>query len=191
MNGYWRTLFTFWKDNDLTFAEAVIGGLPEAFYLAPSSTTGKYHPQDEIAAGGLALHSWRMAMLSQEMSRMSDDAGRLAKPLLLAAIVHDAFKPALSRADYWQHPLASAKHVLLTLPDLDIPWRYQCAYACASHEGRWTDPRTWAGLPQFSDGPATDYSDVRAAMHAADYVLSRRVTWDVMRNGKPYVKEGE
>jgi hypothetical protein len=185
MNAYWEDLFRGWAGDELAFADAVIDGLPPAFYKAQSSVTGKYHPQDEIAPGGLALHSWRMAKLMPEMARMFSDAIN-PRPLVLAAIVHDAFKPTLTKETYWRHPLVSALHILAAQPDLSIPWRLQCAYACATHEGRWTDPRIFAELGDRLDGFMETPRWIAEPFHAADYVLSRRSTWEVFTSPKLY-----
>jgi hypothetical protein len=178
----WDDLLGGWCEPDLSFAKDVIGGLPEAFYKAPSSVTGKYHPGDEIVEGGLAIHSWRMAKLMPDMSRMMSDIGQPIHALVLAAIIHDAFKPILSKDTYWEHPLRAAQHIIKEREPRPI-WFSECAYACAIHEGRWTDPRI---LPKLGDAFDHFLEETKTHLsylfHAADYVLSRRMTWEIMRN---------
>ena len=154
-------------------AKQTFDALPTEFLAAPSSSTGRYHPPDERGAGGLFLHSWRMAMLMPQMIRMygdHDQPMRLAN-FLVAAICHDAFKPTLSKDEYWQHPLVSYRFVK------DKGWE-EAAPLCALHEGRWTDPRIFDEMPSLLD--VKDSLDVWL-FHIADYVLSRFESWNVMQ----------
>jgi hypothetical protein len=116
-----------------------------------------------------------MAMLMPQLIRMYSEScsPSVLANFVVAAICHDAFKPTLSRDEYWRHPLVSCLFVQ------GMGW-VEAGYLCALHEGRWTDQRIFDEMPALLD--FKDSQDVRA-FHAADYFLSRHESWMVMQPG--------
>ena len=69
----------------------VDGGQAE-FFAAPSSSTGKYHPADEINVGGLALHSLRDVEMGNKLCQIFQIDGLERDEILGALAVHDIAK---------------------------------------------------------------------------------------------------
>lgn len=151
-------------------AEALVAGLPIGVVAAPGSMTGKYHPADERGEGGLLVHIFRFAELVPQAAKMVELNEVQEDELLITAIIHDAFKVTLSRADYWMHPLKSAEYAL-------AEGLHGAAQACALHEGPWTDKR-------ISDSWGTWWVNAMPrAAHMVDFFVSRSEAWTMMQPG--------
>lgn len=153
----------------------VIPYIPEYFYSIPSSSTGKYHPQDENAVGGLVRHTIRTVKVAEDMSRMYDLTEQELNLTYAALILHDSCKNGLTYSDYtvFNHPLLAAK----LFADCNNSFStYKQKKACkiiykliASHMGRWNvDPHNQkVKLPK----PKTK---LEKFVHECDYIASRR-----------------
>ncbi|MBM3461012.1 MAG: hypothetical protein FJX76_02820 [Armatimonadetes bacterium] len=65
---------------------------PAEFFTAPSSSTGKYHPADEINPGGLALHSLRDVRMGEMLCDYYGVEGLEKDEILGALLLHDIKK---------------------------------------------------------------------------------------------------
>jgi len=65
---------------------------PEEFYTAPSSSSGRYHPADEINDGGLVLHTARVVATAQHLADFYQVSPKEKDILTAALIVHDSCK---------------------------------------------------------------------------------------------------
>ena len=72
-------------------AHDVDGGQSQ-FFTAPSSSSGKYHPADEINTGGLALHSLRDVEMGSKLCDIYNIQGLEKDEVLGALAVHDIEK---------------------------------------------------------------------------------------------------
>jgi len=73
----------------------VIGCLdiaPDYFWKIPSSSTGKYHPKDEIKEGGLILHVKRSVKIATDLCRCFEVVGDDRDCVISAMIMHDVCK---------------------------------------------------------------------------------------------------
>lgn len=90
--------------------------IPDYFYQVPSSSSGKYHSEDELEPGGLVLHTIKCVRAAETMARMyqlTEDELELAKTALL---LHDICKNGLTRDSghtEFAHPLLRLKIYLL------------------------------------------------------------------------------
>ena len=81
------------------FVQKALAASQPEFWQAPSSSTGKYHPADEINFAGLLVHTMRNAVLSRQL------AGYLGFPsdrqdiLTAALLLHDVQKGGIP----WKH----------------------------------------------------------------------------------------
>lgn len=90
------------------FVQKALSQLPEGFLKAPSASTGKYHPADEVdpndvsaapdknyppyKGGGLVLHSRRVQVMAGELCDHYGVKGKQKDEILAAMALHDALK---------------------------------------------------------------------------------------------------
>ena len=156
---------------------AVLGKTQPEFFTAPSSSSGKYHPEDEINEGGLVLHTLRVVKMADELAGLPWNWETLKAHdclgydvLIASAILHDCCK---SGKDSWgehtvaEHPIFAAEFVLETCGKNRIT--RGIANTIASHMGYSHKERGWnkAGLPI----PKTLCQKL---LHEADYLASRK-----------------
>lgn len=68
--------------------------IPEYFFSAPASSTGKYHPAAMNKPGGLVLHSLAAARFADSLLELAPDLDdpRTRNRIIVAAWLHDIFK---------------------------------------------------------------------------------------------------
>jgi len=90
------------------FVKKSLASLPEGFLMAPSASSGKYHPADEVdpsdvnpstdkeyepyKGGGLVLHSRRVQVMAGELCDHYGVKGKQKDEILAAMALHDAMK---------------------------------------------------------------------------------------------------
>jgi hypothetical protein len=84
----------------LTDAQTNTDGGQAQFFTAPSSSTGKYHPADEINVGGLALHSLRDVEMGNKLCEIYNVVGMERDEVLGALAVHDIEKGGANWSGY-------------------------------------------------------------------------------------------
>lgn len=148
---------------------------PAAFWTAPASTSGKYHPADSLGKGGLVRHTRKVFRLTLDLLDMrgvsvNDTAYSIA---LSAALLHDTWKVKPDREhSVFEHPLLAALTVHGLLPEYDEEITHRegmlLCNAIRSHMGRWnTSKHSSFTLPE-----PTSWLDV--LVHTADYLASRK-----------------
>lgn len=148
---------------------------PPAFWLAPASSTGKYHSGDECAPGGLVLHTRRVYRVAEHLLRMQGVQPRAAmySIVLAAALLHDCCKIiAEGEHSRFDHPLLAAELVRQQAATMAPPLRaHILADLCAaieSHMGRWRTNHHAPGIILPEPASATAW-----LVHQADYIASR------------------
>lgn len=159
--------------------------LPESFWLAPASSSGKYHPPDERGPGGTALHTARVIRLALEMAEIENLDDESRSILGVAALLHDAYKGGdgdTPREHTWSLHQVAPRFLLkkpmqeatyggeLRVADNYPPEVYEQILesifrAIEAHEGRWSK-LTVAQNPSYAGA-------VGRILHYADYVASR------------------
>ena len=153
-----------WLKSDTVrqFAVHCLDSLPAHFFIAPASSSGKYHPAYANTPGGLALHTraamWiAKKMLDAKVAAFYPD-GVLSQDwqfndaVLLALLLHDGFKYGVAGRDvseydhtFFEHPLFAASFVqqqarswfaLAQADEQAIAYRASRAIAC--HSGVFT-----------------------------------------------------
>lgn len=79
-------------DSLRAFAFYAVDRAPGSFWLAPASSSGKYHPADERGPGGTVLHTARVMELCYDLAVMEDLPEFQRDELLFAALLHDMWK---------------------------------------------------------------------------------------------------
>jgi len=65
---------------------------PPYFWEIPSSSTGKYHPEDERGFGGEVFHTRRVVRVAEDLCRSFNITGRDRDFVISASIMHDFTK---------------------------------------------------------------------------------------------------
>ena len=74
------------------FVKKCIAFAPNYFWKIPSSSTGKYHPEDEHGEGGAVLHTKRVVRIVDDLCRNFDIKNKDRDCVISAAIMHDFCK---------------------------------------------------------------------------------------------------
>jgi len=170
---------------------------PEYILITPSSSSGKYHPKDEINENGMILHINRCAVIADEIVRMYDWGDRERDILLASCVLHDIFKqgpetdkinkngiklPKIRHTTPY-HPTYIFKRIATIAegwPEDEVKQQlYDLAHCCLFHEGRWTIDvsREIAKIDKINDKTR----ELCKAMHVVDYVASRRSIADAFQ----------
>ncbi len=138
---------------------------PVAFWEKASSSTGKYHRDDENGVGGQVMHTLRVCAMVDHLVRMENLPVIERDMLLSAAILHDICK-------YGED--GKSEHTLLEHPQLAVFFwaaKKDGLPACeqdsqimnivSQHSGRWTSI------------PIPSPTKLGKLLHIADFVSSR------------------
>lgn len=66
--------------------------LPDSILTLPASTTGKYHPGDELESDGMIIHIKRACNMVEEAARKNSFTRYGTDVLLAGCLLHDIFK---------------------------------------------------------------------------------------------------
>ena len=155
--------------------ERALEEAPAAFWTAPASTSGKYHPAESLGRGGLVRHTRKVFRLTQDLLNMrgiefEDTRHSIA---LSAALLHDTWK-VMKETEHsvFEHPVLAALAVNQLLkefePEISSREGMQLCQAIRSHMGRWTtSKRSSYTLPE-------PLSTIDFIVHTADYLASRK-----------------
>jgi len=143
---------------------SAVEAAPKEFFEAPSSSTGKYHPADEINPGGLALHSLRDVRVGELLcDYFKIPEGTERDEILGALLLHDIKKGGEPWNGY------AKDHGPLANRWLDEVWEHKCDASCnhirelvGNHMAQWNFPRAT---------PPTDLAN--QIVSYADYLGSR------------------
>ena len=156
---------------------------PDYFWTAPSSTSGKYHPQISLGEGGIIRHTKLAVWWGWELMRMDDWHQDEHDVVTAALLLHDlkkngdklvGGKPTVKNCVNI-HGMELAREIRMRMfpPGTPVPPILdEVLNGVYYHMGRWTDP-DWKWQLSKSVG----WRDARTAeiVHMADYCASRRV----------------
>ena len=142
------------------------------FKDCPSSSSGKYHPVDELSWDGTIIHTKKMFTLAYELCRgLGCDHNR--DLVLAASLIHDLCKRGTkdpgdlhTRKD---HPGLGASFVLEIQAATQILTEEQAniiANCVGYHYGPWSQ-NPWIK-------PINEYTEEELTVYIADYVVSKR-----------------
>lgn len=184
-----------------TFTQQALGQAPAYFWVRPSSTSGKYHPPDEYAPGGLLLHTVKVCVLMQEFFRQPGVFPNKQQDILMsAAILHDLLasgfpgremreeETGLLKTDplhmlYVREYLKGLKFKTLTGDGTDgdepkeqvagaMSWFDDLMIAIEGHYGPWS-PIPQVRLDDEYEGWSGGAKEWRNWVYLADYMASR------------------
>jgi hypothetical protein len=155
------------------FTEACITASPDyVFEDCPSSSTGKYHPIDELGPDGTILHTKRVFALAYELSR-GLDCEHNRDEICAAALLHDMAKRGLKSSEHTvkDHPQIMAKLVASIYREkfqgkLSRESALIIYYGIFYHYGPWTS--------RSDKKPLSEYTPEELCVYVSDYVSSKK-----------------
>ena len=172
----------------------LVEAVSDVICTAPSSSTGKYHPNDELGEDGMFLHIKRCLALVDQACQKYNFLSYEKDVLMAGCILHDVFKFGIEGGfdnpnnftdvgTVYGHPqyihdsigevIAYYTSMTILFPDERevLAMLKDLQTACAWHEGRWTTVTARMEKP----------TRIAKAMHEIDYWASRREIYDIMR----------
>lgn len=165
------------KDEKLRkFAEELIGGAEDYFFIVPASSSGKYHPQFDLGDGGLIRHTRCVTFFAECMAESMDFNEHDKDLLIIAALAHDIRKQGDNTGHtVREHPVLASELILKLQsehPDLiNKEDAKKISKAVLAHMGKWE-------ANKFPDPYPMPANDFEKALQAADYVASRKEILD-------------
>lgn len=153
------------------FTKLCIISAPDYFFEdCPASTSGKYHPLDELGADGTILHTKKVVTLAYELCRgLACEQNR--DEIISACIIHDLCKQGWKKTGHthkW-HPKFGAELVTavqdatgILTDEAHIMIRNCVGY----HYGPWSS-HEWKK-------PLSEYTPEELTVYLSDYVASKR-----------------
>lgn len=98
------------KNNDLReFVEDCLDNAPKYFYHIPASSSGKYHPKQDLGEGGLVRHTKAVVRVALDLIRCEqfEDSKSKQDEIISACLLHDILKSGYegSGKTVAEHPL--------------------------------------------------------------------------------------
>jgi hypothetical protein len=149
-----------------TLVQKALKEIPAEFYTAPSSSTGKYHPADEINDGGLVLHTCRVVTMAQHLGDFYGITQKERDILTAGLILHDSCKGGLPWEQYAKDHGDVAAGFMAGLKGGDTPEAKKAAELAANHMAQWSqtaDGKRTPRPPQDKLNQIVSYADYLAA----------------------------
>lgn len=158
------------------WTQKTLENVPQYFWVAQASSSGKYHPACTIKKGGLITHVKRAVYLVNELCEGWGIFEIDRDIVLSATILHDIAKTPSHKVahlygmtstseDFINHPL-NAIHYFASQKTLSNTIINKINECIKYHMGRWT--------PDAIKKPITEYSLAELAVYTADYLSSRK-----------------
>ena len=165
------------------FVEECLTQAPDyVFEDCPSSSSGKYHPIEELGADGTIIHTKKVFAVAYELSR-GYDVEHHRDEICASALLHDMVKQGLTRTGHTikTHPQLMSKFAADIYREkfrgrLDKDSATMICSGIFYHYGPWSSPDI--------KKPLTEYTMEEMAVYTADYVTSKRFIYvDSKRRG--------
>lgn len=150
------------------FVNACLKDVPEEFEVIPASTSGKYHPDEARAEGGLLWHVQRACWFGYQLIKSYKwDKDDIRGDIVIAALVlHDIGKKK-DYKNYWEyvdHPKTAAQ--MVERHKAMVPEKvFKMIQSCILHH-----MGPFGG--KFFMKPITNYNVLEIMVYNADYLAS-------------------
>jgi len=158
-------------DQVRTFTELCLSAAPDYFFTdCPASTTGKYHPLDELSWDGTMLHTKKVLTVAYELCRgLGCEHHR--DEVLSACIIHDLLKQGLVHSGHTtkDHPALAADLVDRVQRETETLRNdsYDIIKGCVGfHYGLWSQNPWLKSLDE--------YTPEELCVYLSDYIASKR-----------------
>jgi 23S rRNA maturation-related 3'-5' exoribonuclease YhaM len=156
------------------FTLHVLENAPAYFWTAPSSSTGKYHPEQSNGDGGLVRHTRAVVYFAGQLCDVYSVVGRMKDCVISACILHDILKYGEVKQQHTtkNHDYEGAVFVTKHAREfgIDADTVNAIAGSIAWHMGRWTDMTGRKVKKRFPE----EYSPVQMITHLADVISAQR-----------------
>lgn len=154
----------------------ILDDFPEYIWEVPGSSSGKYHPAQDLGEGGLMRHQVCVARVCNYILQLDQYRNRIGSRerdcMRIASLCHDGRKSGLENRGntVHEHPVLMGDEVwklVTAYPELkdELDIIRNCIY---SHSGQWTtSKRSELVLPE----PVTEIQEL---VHLSDYIASRK-----------------
>jgi len=153
------------------FTRLCICAAPDYFFIdCPASSSGKYHPIDELGADGTILHTKKVFTVAYQLGRgLECESSR--DEILAACLIHDLRKQGMNKTGHTakNHPSLAAKLVkeVQDATQMLSKKSYQIIRnACGYHYGPWSSKEWKKDLDK--------YTREELAVYLSDYIASKR-----------------
>jgi hypothetical protein len=164
------------------FTKLCIATAPDYFFTdCPASSSGKYHPLDELSWDGTIIHTKRVFVVGYTLARGLDIEEK--RDLILSAcLIHDLLKQGEWHSGHTvkYHPRLAAELVdkIQNETQLLEQWEYDIIRSSvALHYGPWSVKNV--------KKPMSEYTLEELCVYMADYVASKKFI-DVKYKGEVY-----
>jgi len=157
------------KDEQLrAWTKTSLQQAPDYFFIAPASSTGKYHPACANVEGGLQVHVRRVVYLAEKMCTGLNFSPKERDIVISACILHDIAKlPHYQNyKDYENHPIHALQYFQKDYPENLSPSVGLIQNCVRYHMGPWT--------PASIRKNVSAYSQLELVVYLSDYVASTK-----------------
>ena len=159
--------------------------IPEQFWVAPASMSGRYHPQLSLGVGGLVRHTLMVMWWVTRWARFVDATPLETQCAVVAAALHDTYKGGW--ADDWtttvpEHPLIAAGQVeklarnidKLGLPDEAATTFRKVKCGIKTHMGVWSPDINVLDYETYNPEHIGSMNKIQKMVALADYSASQK-----------------
>jgi hypothetical protein len=141
------------------------------FEDCPSSSSGKYHPVDELGPDGTVIHTKKVFTIAYELVKALECEDR-RDVVLSACIIHDLRKQGNDKSghtvkDHALHAVNLVDEVQAATGLLTESQHNMIRNSVGRHYGPWTEDENWKK-------PILEYTAEELAVFISDFVVSKR-----------------
>lgn len=172
-NCFEAELATIVTDEIREQCKKVLEAVHPQFFIAPASSSGKYHPDYALGEGGLYRHTCAAVEIANcllELDGYKHDFNNTLQDYIRAAIIlHDTCKSGIN----WEYEYTCHEHPLL-VKELMLQVLGECEFTDAvdnlvkTHMGQWTTNKYSKIVLPAPQSPAQLF------VHTCDYLASRK-----------------
>lgn len=156
------------------FTEHVLQQAPKYFWTVPSSSSGKYHPEQSNGEGGLVRHTKAVIYFAVKLCDVYSVVGIEKDCIISACILHDIVKYGEEKQSHTtkNHDYEGAMFVKRLGDDFGLDQNILSTIAgcVAWHMGKWTDMTGRKKTQAFPD----EYTKPQMITHLADVISAQR-----------------
>lgn len=153
---------------------------PKYFYEIPASSSGKYHPKQDLGVGGLVRHTKAVVQVALDLIRCEQfwNSTESKDEIISACILHDIIKNGFKDCGHTliEHPLLANEFIEKVFRESSDKyngiWRSKnyIQTLIGSHMGVWNKDKDGREiLPEIGN-----YNPCGLLVHLADYIASRK-----------------
>ena len=156
------------------FTEYVLKQAPDYFWSVPSSSSGKYHPEQSNGEGGVVRHTRAVVYFAVKLCDVYSVVGMEKDCIISACILHDIVKYGEVKLSHTtkNHDYEGAMFVKKHGDEFGLNAEHltMISGSVAWHMGKWTDMTGRKRAQAFPD----DYTKPQMITHLADVISAQK-----------------